>query len=92
MEKIEEVDLKELVTEASAELLQQRRKGASSLIKKMLIYSEGVIESIRCKKTELKGLEKILQTQTEKMARLRSGDWSVLVEKTKEKENAKDND
>lgn len=86
MEKIEGVKLDELVTEASTELLQERRRGASSLIKKLLIYSEGLVDSIKRKEAELKGLRKKLSTQKEKIERLRAGDWSVLVENAEEKE------
>ena len=79
MKEIEGTELLDLVAEAANELLQERRSCAKGQIKKELQRIEGLASDIKKTEKELEKLRKKFNTAQEKIDKLKSGDWSVLV-------------
>ena len=75
-----QIELGDLVKQASAELIRERRIETSGLIKNFLVKIEQVTLQIKTKKEELSKLEKALEDTVAKVKRLREGDWTVLPE------------
>lgn len=78
MEKIEGVDLSQLVVESAEELVAEKRKKVGGAIKSLLLAAEQMQIEIRRGKQELQKKEEKLAKTLEKVAKLKSGDWSVL--------------
>lgn len=81
IEKIPGVELSELVTEATSELLAERRKKAAGLIKNHLQRVEGLALDVRKKENELKKLREKLTKAQAKIDKIKAGDWSVLSDR-----------
>lgn len=101
IEKIEGVDLADLVTEASTRLLAERRVEAAGLVKNHLQRVEGLTLEVRKKEQELKKLKEKLSKAQDKVDKIKAGDWSVLALKQDgpkghntgpERDNKTDND
>ncbi len=78
MEKIEGVDLTQLVVESAEELVAEKRKRVGGAIKSLLLAAEQMQMEIRRGKQELQKKEEKLTKTLEKVAKLKAGDWSVL--------------
>lgn len=82
--EIEGVNLADLVDSVSTDLVNERRKQASGVIKQQLQRMEQLNIDIKNAEKELKKKsEKLAKAQT-KMDRIKSGDWSVLNEISKQ--------
>jgi seryl-tRNA synthetase len=81
IDPIEGVDLSELVKEASTELMAEKRRQASNIIKNHLQREEQLVYDIRNLKKNLKGKEEKLAKAQAKIEKIIKGDWSLLVEK-----------
>lgn len=81
MEKIENVDLGSLVTEASVELIADKRKKAAGLIKKHLEKTDQLASDVRKAEKELKSKQEKLTKAQATIAKIKAGDWSLLAEK-----------
>ena len=79
-EPIEGVKLEDIVTEAATELLVERKRQATSLIKNFLMKVEGVTTEIKQLKRQLESKEETLTKTLDKIERLKKGDWSLLNE------------
>jgi len=88
MEKMENVDLAALVTEASGELLTEKRNSAANIIKQQLQRVEQLSIDVRNAEKQLKKKQEALTKAQDKMNKIIAGDWSLLVEK-KEKDGSK---
>ncbi len=81
MEKLENVNLSELVVEASDALLTEKRNAAASSIKKHLQRVEQLAIDVRKIEKELKSKrEKLVKAQA-KIEKIKEGDWSLLADK-----------
>lgn len=86
MEKIDGVNLEDLVEESSADLIAEKRRSVAGLIKQQLQRMEQLATDVKNLEKQLKGKrEKLTKTQ-EKMEKIKSGDWSVLAEKKEQKD------
>ena len=81
IEKIEGVNLADLVKEASTELIAERRAQAGNLIKNHLQRVEQLTLDIRNLEKNLKGKKDKLAKAQAKIDKIAGGDWSMLVEK-----------
>lgn len=75
-----ELNLQDLVTEASTELMMTRRKEATNLIKSFLLKTEGLDREIKQLKNQLTQKEESLKKTQDKIERLRKGEWNILSE------------
>lgn len=80
MEKIENVDLGSLVTEASTELMTDKRKSAASIIKIHLQRVEQLAIDIRHAEKDIKKKKEKLEKAQAKINKIKEGDWSLLAE------------
>jgi predicted aminopeptidase len=78
MDKIEDIDLPELVAESSQQFLQERRASVTGLIKQMFQRAEQLANEIRADEKGLAKKRGKLSEVTAKIEKLRGGDWSVL--------------
>jgi hypothetical protein len=81
IEKIEGVDLAVLVEEASTELMAEKRRQASNIIKNHLQREEQLVYDIRNLEKNLKGKKDKLAKAQAKIEKIIKGDWSLLSEK-----------
>jgi uncharacterized protein HemX len=81
IDPIEGVDLSELVKEASTELMAEKRRQASNIIKNHLQREEQLVLDIRQLEKNLKGKKDKLAKAQIKINKIKEGDWSLLVEK-----------
>ena len=81
MEKIENVNLSELVEESSKELVADRRKQAASIVKKHLQRAEQLAVDVRQAEKSLNKKKEMLKKAQEKINKIKEGDWSLLAEK-----------
>ena len=81
MEQIDDVKLDELVAEASSELLDQRRKQASSAVKQILQRTEQLARDIKNLKGQVAKKQGKLDFALARIEKLKKGDWSVLQDK-----------
>jgi outer membrane murein-binding lipoprotein Lpp len=81
MEKLENVNLAELVVEASDALLTEKRNGAASSIKKHLQRVEQLAIDVRKLEKELKSKKEKLAKAQAKIEKIKEGDWSLLADK-----------
>jgi len=88
MKPIPGVNLKNMVEQASKELIFENRKQAIGMIKKGLKRIEGLAKEIKYFNHELKKRQGKLAKSQEKINKIKDGDWSLLVEA--EKENLKE--
>lgn len=84
MKPIDQTNLPDLLQSAAAKLLAEKRNDAESRIKGILIRQEAMADSIRTKENELKKLREKMEKATQKIERLRNGDWAVLAELERE--------
>jgi hypothetical protein len=89
MEKIENIDLNNLVQEVSEQLLDDRRKMAAGIIKKELQKIEQLIIDIKKAEREVKSKQEKLKKAQEKIDKIKSGDWSCLNESNQQNEQGK---
>lgn len=75
-----EIDLQELVTAASIDIMLERRKEATNLIKGFLIKVEGLTKEIKNLENQLKTKQESLAKTNEKIQRLKKGEWNILAE------------
>ena len=87
MEKIENVDLGNLVTEASNEIIDARRKQAAGIIKQQLQRIEQLVTDISNAEKELKKKRDKLTKAQEKIDKIKAGDWSLLAENNGQTKN-----
>lgn len=80
MKAIENTELNELIEEASRQVIAEKRKGATNLIMESLRRIEQVSRDIAVCEKEIEKKKRELDGLNGKMAKLRSGDWSVLQE------------
>lgn len=81
MQPLEEVNLDEVVKDASAQLIHERYDGAVDLVKKLFSRVNALTEDIKRKKAELKKVEDKLSSNLAKVEKVKLGDWSALNEK-----------
>ena len=84
IKKIEGLDLSDLVTEVSTDLVNERRKQAAGVIKKQLQKLEQLNIDVKNAEKELKKKTESLAKAQNKVDRIKSGDWSVLNEISKQ--------
>ena len=75
-----DVELKDLVEEAASELLLEKRRGASSLIKNFLMKAEDLTVQVKTKTRELQKVEESLARTLANIEELKKGNWSILKE------------
>lgn len=81
MEKIEGVDLEQLVNDVDAELMEEKRRKASSIIRGMMAdVAKWKSDRDNAQKEIAKLSDKIAKAQ-EKLIKIRAGDWSLLTDK-----------
>lgn len=86
MKAIPDTDPNDILLSAAASLLTDKRKDAESRVKQILIRQEALAESILSKERELKKLREKMDKSSQKIERLRNGDWAVLAEIEKEEQ------
>jgi phenylpyruvate tautomerase PptA (4-oxalocrotonate tautomerase family) len=84
MEKIDGINLSELITEASSEVLLEKRREVASAIRQMLNKQISLAGEITKMDKELAQKNKQLIEVNGKLDKIKSGDWSVLNEKKQE--------
>jgi hypothetical protein len=93
MEKLENVNLAELVVEASEALLAEKRNTAASIIKKHLQRVEQLAIDVHKVEKELKSKKEKLVKAQAKINKIKEGDWSLIAEqKDGPKKGGQDND
>lgn len=85
MQKIEGVELPDLVAQAANELVNLQRDEAITLIKRKLERVAGLTAEIKKLKNDIKTKEEKLEKTLGLIEKLRSGDWSVLQEEQQQK-------
>jgi len=80
MQQVEETKLEDLVKEAAAELLEEKRKTAKNSIKSQLLKIQGLSSEIKKAEREAKEKQVKLDKVLGRMKKIREGDWSVLQE------------
>ncbi len=81
MDKLEDVDLAQLVEESSKELMVSKRYDAANIIKNHLQRVEQLAIDVRtAEKALVKKKEKLAKAQA-KIDKIKEGDWSLLAEK-----------
>lgn len=80
MEKLENVNLAELVVETSDSLLTEKRNAAASIIKKHLQRVEQLAINVHKLEKELKGEKEKLAKAQAKIDKIKEGDWSLIAE------------
>lgn len=80
MEKIENVDLSELVEESSTELVAEKRRKVAGMIKQQLQRVEQLSVDVKELEKQLRGKKEKLGKALEKIKKIKEGDWSVLTE------------
>lgn len=86
MEKIDGVNLEDLVKESSADLVAEKRRSIAGLIKQQLQRMEQLATDVQNLEKQLKGKREKLKKTQEKIEKIRGGDWSVLAEKKEQKD------
>lgn len=81
MKQIDNVNLTELVTESSKELISEKRSEAANIIKNHLQRIEQLSLDVRKAEKELNKKTEALKKAQEKMDKIKAGDWSQLAEK-----------
>lgn len=81
MDKIENVDLGSLVTEASTELMAEKRRVAANHIKIHLQRVEQLVIDVKKAEKELRKKKEKLEKAQAKINKIKEGDWSLLAEK-----------
>jgi hypothetical protein len=84
MKPIQDTELPDLLKSAASKLLAEKRNDAESRIKGILIRQEAMADSIKTKENELKKLREKMEKSSQKIERLRNGDWAVLAELERE--------
>ena len=84
MEEIKGVNLSKLVEESSEELIADKRKMASGLVKQQLQRMEQLAIDIKNLKKQLRNKEEKLEKAQLKINKIKDGDWSLLVESKEE--------
>lgn len=79
MKAIENTNINDLIEQASAQVIADKRKGAVNLIMETLQRIEQVSRDISVCEKECEKKRKELDGLNGKMEKLRAGDWSVLV-------------
>ena len=93
MEKIDGVDLGNLVSDVAAGIVTDRRNQASGLIKQQLQKVEQLAKDIVAAEKDLEKKKGKLTQAQGKIDKIKAGDWTVLTELAKQnKGNKKDND
>lgn len=84
----------DILEQANAELIEDGRRGAIQQIKLMFIAEMNLSKEIAEVRKKLSGLEKNLEDKRATIAKIKSGDWSVIPVKLKEevKKNEKSDD
>ncbi len=85
MQKIEGVEIGDLVQEASKQILLAQKDEVLDLVKKLIQKAHGLTEDVKRAKHELKGKEDKLAKTLARIEKLRAGDWSALQEQQGEK-------
>ena len=80
LEKVEDLDLGQLVEEVSSDMVQERTRQAAGLIKKQLQRMEQLSKDIVAAKKELKSKQDKLVKAQDTIDKIRSGDWKVLAQ------------
>ncbi len=80
MEKIDGVDLSELVEESSTELVTEKRRKVAGMIKQQLQRVEQLSIDVKELEKQLRGKKEKLDKALAKIKKVKEGDWSVLVE------------
>lgn len=78
------IDLSVIVENVARELIEEKKRESSNLIKNLFKKVDDITYQVKTKKRELEKLQMTLSITLEKIERLRKGDWSVLVENTKQ--------
>lgn len=83
MEKVEGVNLNELVAEASKELFAEtnywRRRQAAGLIKKLLQQREELASDVKRLEKDIQREREALENFQVKIDKIKAGDWSLLA-------------
>ena len=87
MEKIDGVNLSDLVEESSTELVAEKRRKVAGMIKQQLQRVEQLSVDVKELEKQLKGKKEKLEKALAKIKKVKEGDWSVLMEN---KEGKKD--
>ncbi|KKK98742.1 hypothetical protein LCGC14_2639720 [marine sediment metagenome] len=80
MEKINNVDLSQLVEESAEKLVAEKRNKAASLVKQELQRIEQLKIDIKKIDKDRKNKQDKLDKAQAKMDKIKNGDWSVLAE------------
>lgn len=90
MKAIQDTNPADLVAEATHQLIEERRHGASTAIKQILIRQEQLTQKINAGENQLKKDRESLEKGRARIERLKAGDWSVLTDEAKDQQgNAK---
>lgn len=80
MKPVADLDLKDLLKEASIDLLTERRRGVNGKIKVLLIKVEDLAQRKARLTSELAKADESYKKALESIEKLKAGDWSVLQE------------
>jgi seryl-tRNA synthetase len=80
MEKIEGIELDELVSDVASELVNDRRKQAASAIKVQLQKVEQLAADMKLLNKQLKEKQKKFDEVVARIEKIKGGDWSLLAE------------
>ena len=81
MDRIEDVDLKALVSVVSNELITEKRNVAANSIKQHLQRVEQLAYDVSSLEKQLKQKKEKLAKAQAKVDKIREGDWSLLADK-----------
>ena len=81
MDKIDGIDLAELVKDSAQDLMKEKRVGAANIVKNHLQRVEQLAIDIRTLEKELKNKKDKLVKAQSKIDKIKAGDWSVLAQK-----------
>ena len=91
MKPIEGVELSELLSSVSRDVLAERRMGVAGTIKTLLLRHEQLVEESKKVANELKKVQEKVEKSSARIEKLKVGDWSVLDESQSNKEDNKSN-
>ncbi len=80
MKEVIGIKLPELFIEATDVVIEEKRKSIRNLIKQLFYRQIGLAEDVVSARKSLAKKEQELEKTNEKLAKIKTGDWSVLVD------------
>lgn len=81
MKPIVGVDLKQIFTSSESDVLVEKTKKTANTVKGLLLSAEDARKAVKDAENNLQKKEQALETISDKIRKVKKGDWSALQDK-----------